>query len=202
MRGMETWKWNRSGTAEHGLGMRMLGLAALALAAVCAAQVTPAQSAAPQAQAARLSSVDGQVRILQGNQVLTDQAVANVPLFEGSLVVAGDDGRAEIQFDDGSVARISPNSSLGLTVLHGQGGSGNTEIALESGLGYFELQGGGQGGTIRVHFGDCVVTAAGFTVLRIDMDNPPGELAVSQGMRIWSAAARWRWTCTAARAWF
>jgi hypothetical protein len=68
-----------------------------------------------------------------------------------------------------------------LTVLRGQGANGEAEIVLENGLGYFELQGGGQGGKVQVKFGDSVVTASGFTVLRINLDSPPGELAVFSG---------------------
>jgi hypothetical protein len=132
-------------------------------------------------QAARLSSVAGQVRIAQGSQTLADHAVANTPLFEGSLVATADDGQAEIQFDDGSVARIAPNSLLALTVLRGHGGTGDTEIALESGLGYFELQDGSQIGRFQVQFGDSMVTASGNAVLRISYDHPPGELAVFSG---------------------
>lgn len=133
------------------------------------------------ARAARLSSVDGQVRIARGGEVVADQAVANAPLFEGSQVTTGEEGRAEIQFEDGSVARISPNSSLTLSTLRGQGTGGDAEVVLESGLGYFELLGGGQAGAIRIRFGESVVTASGFTVLRIKLDNPPGELAVFSG---------------------
>ena len=165
----------------RGLGAGRLGLAALALGAVWLAPVLQAGDATPAARAVRLSSVDGQVQLAQGNQVLADEAVANTPLFAGTRVTTGDDGRAEIQFEDGSVARLSPNSSLTLTMLRGQDGNGEAEIALESGLGYFELQGTGQSGTIRVKFSDSVVTAGGFTVMRINLDSPPGELAVFSG---------------------
>jgi hypothetical protein len=162
------------------LGSGLLGLAALALGA---GLLTPAWAgdAAQSARAVRLSSVDGQVRLSQGDQPLADQAVANTPLFEGTTVATAEDGRAEIQLEDGSVARLSPNSALTLSVLRGQGASGEAEITLVSGLGYFEMQGGGQAGTIRIRFGGSVVTASGFTVLRINLDNPPGELAVFSG---------------------
>jgi hypothetical protein len=128
-----------------------------------------------------LSSVDGTVHISQGGQVLASAAVGNTPLFEGSQVVTGDDGRAEIQFEDGSMARISPNSSLTLKVLRGQGAAGEAVIVLDGGLGYFELEGSPESGTMRVQFGKSVVTASGAAVLRINMDNPPGELAVFSG---------------------
>jgi len=158
-----------------------LGLAGFAMGAVLVSSAMWAENAAPGARAVRLSNVDGKVRISQGNQLLADQAVENTPLFEGSRVATGDDGKAEIQFEDGSVARLSPNSSLTMKVLRGQAGSGEADVVLDGGLGYFELQGAGQTGAIRVRFGDSTVTASGFTVLRINLDNPPGELAVFSG---------------------
>ncbi len=159
------------------------GMAALAVGTVLLAPSLGAEDAAPAAaaQAARLSSVEGQVRIAQGGQVLADPALANTPLFEGTLLQTSEDGRAELQFDDGSVVRLSPNSSLKLMTLHGQGAPGDTEISLVSGLGYFELQGGSATDQIRVRFGDCAVTASGSAVFRIKLDNPPGEVAVFSG---------------------
>jgi hypothetical protein len=172
---------NRGGLVGRLLGAWKLGLAGFAVGAVLLASATWGEDAAPGTRAVRLSSVDGKVRISQGSQVLADAAVGNTPLFEGTQVVTDDDGRAEIQFEDGSVARLSPNSSLTLTVLRGQGASGQAEVVLDAGLGYFELEGGTQTGTIRVRFGDSVVTAAGLAVLRINLDNSPGELAVFAG---------------------
>jgi hypothetical protein len=163
------------------LGFEVLGLVALAVATVLLTPAALADEAAQAVGAVRLSSVDGQVQISQGNEVIAAPAVANTPLFEGTRVTTGEDGRAEIQFEDGSVARLSPNSSLTLTGLRGRVGTGDSEIEFDTGLGYFELRGAGQGGTIRIRFGDSVVTAGGFTVVRINLDNPPGELAVFSG---------------------
>jgi uncharacterized membrane protein YgcG len=140
-----------------------------------------ADESKPAGRAVRLSSVEGQVRIAQDNQLLADPALNNTPLFEGTQVLTSDDGRAELQFEDGSVVRISPNSSVRLAVLRGQGATSDTEIVLEGGLGYFELQGEGSAKPIRVRFGDALATAAGFSVLRINLDSPPGELAVFSG---------------------
>ena len=159
----------------------VIALAALALGALSAAPALRADDAGPAPRTVRLSSVDGQVQLSQGGQLLADTAVANAPLFEGTRVATGDEGRAEVQFEDGSVARLSPNSSLTLTVLRGQGANAEAEITLEGGLGYFEVQGGSQTGSLKVRFGDSVVTASGFTVMRVDMDNAPGALAVFSG---------------------
>jgi hypothetical protein len=171
---------NRIGLVARGFSSSLLGLAALAMGAGLLSPAWAGDAGQP-ARAVRLSSVDGQVRLSQGGEPLADQAVANTPLFEGTTVATADDGRAEIQFEDGSVARLSPNSAVTLSVLRGQGASGEAEITLASGLGYFEIQGGGQAGTISIRFAGSEVTASGFTVLRVNLDNPPGELAVFSG---------------------
>ncbi|MGH9589654.1 MAG: DUF6600 domain-containing protein [Terracidiphilus sp.] len=132
-------------------------------------------------RAVRLSYVQGQVQVSNGAEAITSQAAANIPVFEGYRITTGQDGQAEVQFEDGSVARIAPDSGLTLKVLRGQGSSGQAEMVLDGGLGYFELQGGDQAGQIEVRFGDAVVTAGGFTVMRVDEDTPPGTLAVFSG---------------------
>jgi hypothetical protein len=160
-------------------GAGVAGLAAMALGAVLLAPCLRADDAGQAARAVRLSSVEGKVQVSQGGQLLADTAMANMPLFEGTQVTTADGGQAEIQFEDGSVARLSPNSSLTLSVLRGQDGSVETEMVQENGLGYFEVQAGA--GQVRIRFGDSMVTVSGFTVLRINLDNPPGELAVFTG---------------------
>jgi hypothetical protein len=133
---------------------------------------------APQGRAVRLSSVDGPVQVMQGGQLLTDQAVANTPLFEGTQVSTGNDGRAEVQFEDGSVARIPPQSQMTLSVLQP---NGKTEILLGGGMGYIELQGANQDNPVQVRFGSDVVTASGFTVVRVKLDEGPPAVAVFSG---------------------
>lgn len=140
-----------------------------------------AQGDGQPARAVRLSYVDGKVQLSQDGQITSQQAVANTPLVQGMNITTADDGRAEIQFEDGSVARVAPNSSLTLAVLSGSGSSGDAEMDLDHGLAYFELQGTGQVGQMGIHLGDNVITASGFTVLRITDDTPPGEVAVFSG---------------------
>jgi len=163
----------------------ILGLALLALGVACLVPALQAQDAAEPsgqpARAVRLSYVDGQVKLSQGGQVVANQAVANTPLFEGAQLATSDNGKAEIQFEDGSVARIPPDSTLTLAVLRGAGSSAQATLQVNSGLAYFEFQGGGQAGQMNVQFGDALVTTSGFTVFRVDMDNPPGQVAVFSG---------------------
>ena len=176
-------RWSAMNFTEHPKGI--FGLAVLAagvlLAGVTVLAQDPPQGSGQPARAVRLSYVDGQVKLSQGDQVLADNAVANTPLFEGTQLTTGDDGKAEIQFEDGSVARLAPDSSLTISVLNGAGGSGDAELTLNVGLAYFEFQGGDQAGQFSVHFGSSVATTSGFTALRVNLDTPPGSLAVFSG---------------------
>lgn len=156
-----------------------LGLFALVLCALVPA--LRAEDAGQPARAIRLSYVDGTVQLAQDGQVIAEQAVANTPLLQGMTLTTADDGRAEIEFEDGSVARLSPDTSLTLGVLTGSGPTSDAEMDLDHGLAYFELQGNGQVGQMRVRFADSIVTPSGFTVLRVSDDAPPGDLAVFSG---------------------
>ena len=164
------WHWQKSWLLAGSVFAVGMGLLSLAMRAEDSA-----------GRAARLSLVEGKVRIAQGSQLLADPALQNTPLFEGTQVLTSDDGKAELQLDDGSVVRVSPNSSLTISVLRGRSDSGEAEMTLENGLAYFELHNDSAAGPIRVRFGDSVVTASGFTVMRVNLDNPPGELAVFSG---------------------
>ena len=157
------------------------GFLGLALFLAAASATLCAQQPDPNVRAARLSFVEGDVQLTQGSQVLANPALANTPLFEGTEITTKEDGRAELQFDDGSVVRISPNSSLKIAALRQDGGAAKAELVLQSGLAYFEMQGDTAAGRMTARFGDSAVTASGFTVLRISLDNPPGELAVFSG---------------------
>lgn len=176
LNGLKGWKHMRTGWKNR----KPAFLAAVA-GAVLAAGACGLQAQQPGERAVRLSYVDGQVQLSNGNQILAQQAPVNAPLFEGTQITTAEDGRAEVEFEDGSVARLAPNSSMTLSVLRQDGDTSNTEILMQNGLGYFELQGDNSASKTQVRFGNNVATASGFTVLRVDMDNAPGEVAVFSG---------------------
>lgn len=158
--------------AHSGFLCALLGCVVLAVA-VAGAQEN-------KVQAVRLSLVEGQVRLAANGQTIAENAVVNTPLFEGTEISTGEDGRAEVQFDDGSIARLTPNSALLLRKLPAGEGLAS-ELELESGLAYFEIQDSGQGASIRVFWGTAAVGVNGFTVLRVNFDTPPGEVAILNG---------------------
>ncbi|HEX4006722.1 MAG TPA: FecR family protein [Acidobacteriaceae bacterium] len=131
-------------------------------------------------RAVRLSDVEGKVQVFQGDQVAFDQAEPNMPAVEGMRFVTGDNGRLEIEFEDGSVARVTPNSSLRLTQLRrATDGSTLTQIDALTGLTYFELS--AQGGAISVHYNANIATPVQSAVFRVSLDAAPNELAVMHG---------------------
>ena len=82
----------------------------------------------------RLSDVEGTVQIVRNNQTEFSHAVMNMPLTEGTQIETGPDGRAEIEFEDGSVTRITPNSSLTLAKLS-TSSTGTLETTLDQSKG-------------------------------------------------------------------
>ncbi len=156
----------------------------VALGMTAAAQATinsPDSGAAGNARAARLSSVDGQVQVIVDGQIVADPAYVNLPLFEGSQVVTRNDGRAEIETDDGNIVRVTPNSTITLTALQGQQGDSKTEVVVNAGEVYFELQPSTDSRSVRMDFGSTSVVPSSFSVLRVTYDTEPGAMAVFSG---------------------
>jgi hypothetical protein len=131
-------------------------------------------------RAVRLSDVEGQVQVFQGDQVAFDQAEPNMPAVEGMRFATGNNGRLEIEFEDGSVARVTPNSSLRLTQLRRDAdGTTVTQIDALNGLTYYELN--GHGGQVSVHFDGDSAAPLDSAVFRISLDAAPNGLAVMHG---------------------
>ncbi|HZC43424.1 MAG TPA: DUF6600 domain-containing protein [Acidobacteriaceae bacterium] len=129
----------------------------------------------------RLSDVEGTVQIVRDNQTEFSHAVMNMPLTQGTKIETGPDGRAEIEFEDGSVSRITPNSSLSLTKLS-TSSSGTLETTIEQpkGLVYYELRSDPRS-AFTLDFGENKVTPAENSTFRVNLDSNPAELAVIDG---------------------
>lgn len=141
---------------------------------------TADQAAAANERTVRLSDAEGDVKVYQGDQLVFPNALVNMPLTQGMRIVTGSDGRAEIQFEDGSVARAAPNSSIELAQL-GRSPDGTlvTEIDAVSGLSYYEIN--GQGGQYTIQFGPHLISPSGNAVFRIDLDSNTPDIADMQG---------------------
>ena len=96
---------------------------------------------APQRRSARVSYVQGSVSVEHADSSDGEAAQLNMPLVQGLRLTTGDDGQAEIEFEDGSLVRMTPNSTLSLNNLSmDESGDFRTQLALTRGLVYVELR--------------------------------------------------------------
>lgn len=149
------------------------------LLAAALASVTYAQEN-NNVRAVRISHVEGTVQILDDNGVVFEQAHANMPVTQEMHLKTGSDGRAEVQFEDGSVARVTPNSGINFDQLQRTSeGSTVTQIQAASGLTYYEFN--NRGGKYTVRFGPYTATATKSSVFRVAVDQNPAQIAVMRG---------------------
>src|SRR5271155_4890144 len=72
---------------------------------------------AAETRAVRLTLLQGAVTVDPMDGTGAQPAQLNLPLLAGVHVATGADGQAEIEFEDGSVVRLTPNSALSLDTL-------------------------------------------------------------------------------------
>ncbi len=125
---------------------------------------------------ARVSFVQGSVQLLAGPGGDFQQAVMNMPVLDGSRLQAGADGQAEVEFGDGSVARLTPNSGLQFDHL----GQDRVQLSQVSGLSYYEFNVGDGHPPFSVQFNNLYVQPTGNSILRVGLD-AGWEIAVFSG---------------------
>jgi hypothetical protein len=92
--------------------LRAIVLSALA----CALLALPA-AADSQARIVRLSDVQGTVQIDKNAGLGFENAFLNLPITQGTQLRTRENGRAEIEFEDGSTLRVTPNTTLQFSTL-------------------------------------------------------------------------------------
>jgi hypothetical protein len=131
-------------------------------------------------RAARLTYMAGAVQVQRSDNTGEDTPVLNMPLNEGTRLITGDYGQAEVEFEDGSVVRVTPRSTITLDSLGLEGGTARTEMTLLGGLAYFELR-KASGYIYKLHAGGVTLTPVENATVRVRLDNAPAEFAVLSG---------------------
>src|SRR5580698_8648926 len=85
-------------------------------ALACAVWALPA-AADSQARIVRLSDVQGTVQIDKNSGLGFENAFVNLPVTQGTQLRTQENGRAEIEFEDGSTLRVTPNSTVHFSTL-------------------------------------------------------------------------------------
>src|SRR5580704_1058133 len=108
----------------------------LLTAAGCTVLALPAL-ADSQARIVRLSDVQGSVQIDKNTGLGFENAFLNLPITQGTQLKTRDRGRAEIEFEDGSTLRLTPNTTVEFSTL-GVNDSGKriSEVNLVEGMAY------------------------------------------------------------------
>lgn len=135
----------------------------------------------PETRAARLTVAQGTVTVNTPGYTESVPAQTNLPLLAGVQLVTGADGQAEIEFEDGSIARLTPNSALSLDNLSIEpNGVFTTSVRLMHGLAYFELRATAQY-MYAIAAGADILTPVENTTVRVNFDEPPAIFAVLDG---------------------
>jgi hypothetical protein len=142
--------------------------------------ISPA-SAESKARIVRLSDVQGNVQMDRGTGDGFDKTFLNMPVVEGSRLKTGDDGRAEVEFEDGSALRIVPNSEVEFSRLAlSNDGQKLSAVQLVSGMAYVNYR-GKSSDQFTLKFGRDSVTLTEAAHFRIAVRNNEATLAVIKG---------------------
>jgi hypothetical protein len=172
-----------SGTLSGTL-FRAFGL----ILAVFAFALAPAWADSSHARIVRLSLVQGDVRFARdahGVDPLADSSVVweagqlNLPIRQG-YIVATDNGRAEVEFENGAMAFLAANTVLEFYDLSSEDGAKTTRLVLRQGSASFYVNPGG-GDYFSVTGGDFTVEAASRTEFRLDNYDDGSNVNVSKG---------------------
>src|SRR5580692_6529634 len=85
-------------------------------ALACALFALPA-AADSQARIVRLSDVHGTVQIDKNSGLGFENAFVNLPITQGTQLRTRENGRAEVEFEDGSTLRVTPNTTIDFSRL-------------------------------------------------------------------------------------
>jgi hypothetical protein len=138
-------------------------------------------SAESKARIVRLSEVQGRVQIDRAAGAGYEKAFLNLPVVEGSKLKTGRDGRAEVEFEDGSALRLAQDSEIRFTMLGlGDGGQKLSTVQLIFGTMYVNVH-GSKGDQLQVNFGRESMTLTEAAHLRIELGDTEATLALFKG---------------------
>lgn len=163
--------------------MKKLGwLLTLMVACGGAAQKLSAQQDETMApvRVARLTYFAGAVDVARADNTGQDEPVMNMPLSEGTRLITGDYGQAEVEFEDGSLLRITPRSTVALARLELESGVARTSMTVLGGLVYFELR-KSAGYSYTVSAGGVTLSPVENAVVRVSLPDGPAVFSVVSG---------------------
>jgi hypothetical protein len=133
------------------------------------------------ARIVRLSSVEGSVQIDRGTGEGFEKAFLNMPITEGVRLSTAEDGRSEVEFEDGSTIHLTPGTILQFTELSlRSSGAKVSTVDLQQGKAYFNIR-ENRGDEFTVTFEHEKVELSSAVHFRVDLNNDKATLAVFKG---------------------
>ena len=134
-----------------------------------------------QVRIVRLSQVTGQVLMKHKSAHSFDQAFMNLPIVAGA-VLRTNEGLAEVEFEDNSSLRLTPESLVAFSNLgRSAAGSTVTDVNLLRGSMYVSLAESKAGGEFTIKTGQQSIVVTPSTHMRIDLGAADAKVVVFQG---------------------
>ncbi len=153
------------------LGLAVLGCLLLAIPSFADSQV----------RIVRLSDVEGNVQIDRNTGQGYEKAFLNLPITQGVKLHAKDDGRAEVEFEDGSTLRIAPGTIVEFPELSlRDSGAKASTVNVQEGTAYLNFA-GAKDNEFTLTFGHQKIVLKNSAHLRVEMRDTDATLAVFKG---------------------
>ena len=151
------------------------------LAALACSLLAVPSFADSQVRIVRLSQVEGNVQIDRNTGQGYEKAFLNLPLTQGVKLRAKDEGRAEIEFENGSTLRIIPGTIIELPELSlRDSGAKVTAVKVQEGTAYLNFS-GAKDDEFTLSFGREKIALTHSVHLRVAMGDTDATLAVFKG---------------------
>src|SRR5215470_11335912 len=133
-----------------------------------------------QVRAVRLSYVEGGVQIARADGQF-DKAMVNLPITQNAQLRTSDDGRAEVEFEDGGTLRLAPNSSIEFPQLSlRDSGAKASYVEVKKGTAYVDFAGDKKHEFV-LQLGKEKIALINSAHLRIQVDYDQASVAVFKG---------------------
>lgn len=137
-------------------------------------------SATSQVRIVRLSYVEGSVQI-DRNTGKFEKAFLNLPITEGEKLRTASDGRAEIEFEDGSTLRIVPGTLIKFAELSlADSGSKVSTVEIVQGTAYVDFE-GTKRDQLTLEFAHEKIALSRSAHLRVGLGDKGSSVAVFKG---------------------
>jgi hypothetical protein len=137
-----------------------------------------------QVRIVRLSDVQGDVQIDRNTGQGYEKAFLNLPITQGVKLQTKSDGRAQVEFEDGSVMRITPGTVVEFPeLMMRDSGAKISTVHVQEGKAYVNFLGakGAKDDVLTLVFGHEKITLTQPAHLRLEMGDAQARLAVFGG---------------------